>query len=194
MVFEKKYRGISSNFHREIYVSLYLETNITRLMPHPQKIVILGHFGVGKTSLIRRFVDASFSEDYLVTVGVHVKKKDIIINDNPTTLVIWDIEGNSEISMSRSSYLLGSNGFVYVFDVSRPETYANLEAQLEYLKEHFPKVPVTIFGNKADKFGEEVSKAFFEVPPFTECFFTSAKTGENVEEGFKELTIKTLKQ
>lgn len=161
-------------------------------MLQPRKIVILGHFGVGKTSLIRQFVDDSFSEDYLVTVGVHVKKKEIIINDNPVTLVVWDIEGNSEISMTRTSYLLGSNGFVYVFDVSRPETYSNLEEQMDYLKEHFPKVPVLIFGNKCDKFETGVSKSFFGGSPFETCLFTSAKTGENVAEGFKQLTIKTL--
>ena len=161
-------------------------------MFQPRKIVILGHFGVGKTSLIRQFIDAQFSEDYLVTVGVHVKKKEIIVNDQPITLVVWDIEGNSEISMTRASYLLGSNGFVYVFDVSRPETYNNLNDQMEYLKEHFPAVPVVVFGNKCDKFESGISKSFFEQPPFDACLFTSAKTGENVEEGFKQLTIKTL--
>lgn len=161
-------------------------------MLQPRKIVILGHFGVGKTSLIRQFVDASFSEDYLVTVGVHVKKKEITINKKPVTLVVWDIEGNSEVSMTRSSYLLGSHGFIYVFDVSRPETYRNLEEQLDYLKEHFPKIPVVVFGNKCDKFGSEISKSFFEKSPFNTCLYTSAKTGENVEEGFKQLTIKTL--
>lgn len=161
-------------------------------MQQPQKIVILGHFGVGKTSLIRQFVDASFSEDYLVTVGVHVKKKDVVIDDKPVTLVVWDIEGNSEVSMTRTSYLLGSNGFIYVFDVSRPETYANFVEQMSYLEEHYPNVPVVVFGNKCDKFDTGISKSFFERAPFENCLFTSAKTGENVEEGFKELTIKTL--
>ncbi|MFT5078926.1 Rab family GTPase [Patiriisocius sp. Uisw_047] len=161
-------------------------------MTQPRKIVILGHFGVGKTSLIRQYVDASFSEDYLVTVGLHVKKKDVIINDNTVTLVVWDIEGHSEIASARASYLLGSSGFIYVFDVSRPETYANLENQMEYLKEHFPGIPIEVFGNKCDKFKDEVSKVFFETPPFNSYLFTSAKTGENVEEGFMQLTIKTL--
>lgn len=161
-------------------------------MLQPRKIVILGHFGVGKTSLIRQFVDASFNEDYLVTVGVHVKKKEVSIDNNPITLVIWDIEGNTEVSMTRASYLLGSHGFVYVFDVSRPETYTNLKEQMDYLKEHFPKVPVLTFGNKCDKFDNEISKSFFERPAFEDCLFTSAKTGENVEEGFKQLAIKTL--
>lgn len=161
-------------------------------MLQPRKIVILGHFGVGKTSLIRQFVDESFNEDYLVTVGVHVKKKEVIVDKNPVTLVIWDIEGNTEVSMTRKSYLLGSHGFVYVFDVSRPETYLNLQEQLDYLDENFPQVPVLVFGNKCDKFDSEVSKTYFEKPLFEDCLFTSAKTGENVEEGFKQLTIKTL--
>ena len=62
-----------------------------------KKIVLLGHFGVGKTSLVRRYIDSAFSEDYLVTVGVHVKKKDVVVNDEPVTLIIWDIEGNNSI-------------------------------------------------------------------------------------------------
>lgn len=161
-------------------------------MLQPRKIVILGHFGVGKTSLIRQYVDESFNEDYLVTVGVHVKKKEIVVNKKPVTLVIWDIEGNSELSMTRTSYLLGSQGFIYVFDVSRPETYANLMEQLTYLEEHFPNIPVVVFGNKCDKFESEISKSYFDKPQFEGCLYTSAKTGENVEEGFKQLTIKTL--
>jgi len=161
-------------------------------MLQPRKIVLLGHFGVGKTSLIRQFVDESFSEDYLVTVGVHVKKKEVIVNNNPITLVVWDIEGNSEVSATRASYLLGSHGFIYVFDISRPETYSNLKEQLEYLNQHFPKIPVVVFGNKCDMFDSEISKSYFEKPLFKDCLYTSAKTGENVEEGFKKLTIKTI--
>ncbi|EDM45535.1 hypothetical protein SCB49_06997 [unidentified eubacterium SCB49] len=163
-------------------------------MIQPRKIVILGHFGVGKTSLIRQFVETSFSEDYLVTVGVHVKKKDVTINNDSVTLVIWDIEGTSKISETRASYLLGSSGFIYVYDVSRPETYKNLEEQVDYLKNQFPAIPVMIFGNKCDKFGDEISKSFFENAPYNQSLFTSAKTGENVEEGFKQLTIKTLEK
>lgn len=73
-------------------------------MAQTKKIVILGHFGVGKTSLIRRYVDSAFSEDYLVTVGVHVKKKEIDLHDEKVTLIIWDIEGNTAIDKARKSY------------------------------------------------------------------------------------------
>jgi small GTP-binding protein len=160
-------------------------------MSQSHKIVILGHFGVGKTSLIRQYVDASFSEEYLETVGVNIKKKDVTINDNAITLAIWDIEEHSEMASARASYLLGASSFIYVFDVSRPETYANLGRQMKYLKEHFPGIPIQVFGNKCDKLEDKVSKAFFETPPFNRYMFTSAKTGENVEEGFMQLTIKT---
>lgn len=161
-------------------------------MSLPQKIVILGHFGVGKTSLVRQFVESQFSEDYLVTVGVHVKKKELVINHKKVTLILWDIEGNTSVDKARPSYLLGTNGFLYVFDVSRPETYENLQEQITYLNTKFPKAPVTVIANKCDTFNDDLTQHFFETPQFHNCIFTSAKTGENVEEAFIQLTTKLL--
>lgn len=161
-------------------------------MNQPKKVVLLGHFGVGKTSLIRQFVESNFSEDYLVTVGVHVKKKDVMISNEKVTLVIWDIEGNTSIDKARSSYLLGTNGFIYVFDVSRPETFEGLEAEMDYLKKQFNTIPVCVLGNKKDMFDNGVSASFFETDAFKEVLFTSAKTGENVENAFQLLTQKIV--
>ena len=63
-------------------------------MSSAKKIVILGQFGAGKTSLTRRFVDQAFSEDYLVTLGVQIKKKTLTLkNGDELSLIIWDIEG-----------------------------------------------------------------------------------------------------
>ncbi|MBX2828167.1 MAG: GTP-binding protein [Flavobacteriaceae bacterium] len=161
-------------------------------MAQTKKIVLLGHFGVGKTSLLRRYVDDAFSEDYLVTVGVHVKKKDISLDGESITLIIWDIEGNTSIDKARKSYLLGTHGFIYVFDVTRPETYEQLESEFSYLKENFPKVPVSLAGNKADLFDSEFTASFFKDPIFENCRFTSAKTGETVELLFKDIAAKTI--
>ncbi|MDC8006009.1 GTP-binding protein [Aureisphaera galaxeae] len=160
-------------------------------MAQTKKIVLLGHFGVGKTSLLRRYVDDAFNEDYLVTVGVHVKKKDISLENETVTLIIWDIEGNTSIDKARKSYLLGTHGFVYVFDVTRPETYEQLESEFSYLTEKFPNVPVSLAGNKADLFDSEFTKSFFKDPIFENCFFTSAKTGNTVEDLFKDIAVKT---
>lgn len=158
-----------------------------------KKIVLLGHFGVGKTSLIRRFVDNAFSEDYLVTVGVHIKKKEVTIKDTTFNLIIWDVEGNTSIEKARSSYLLGTHGFFYVFDVTRPETYENLTEELKYLDSHFPNVPYTLVGNKYDLIENENLEDFFaQQTLFKNCKFTSAKTGNNVEEIFTSLASKLL--
>lgn len=157
-----------------------------------KKIVILGHFGVGKTSLIRRYVESAFAEDYLVTVGVHVKKKELEVNNEKVTLIIWDIEGNTSIDLARKSYLLGTSGFLYVFDVTRPETYENLIEEKAYLEKHFKGIPVCTIGNKKDLLTEEAHQIFFEGESFKDCLFSSAKTGENVEEIFMEITTSML--
>lgn len=157
-------------------------------MPLSKKIVLLGHFGVGKTSLVRQYVDGAFSEDYLVTIGVQVKKKDLEVNKTQISLIIWDVEGNMAISRGRKSYLLGSHGFVYVFDVTRPETFENLVSEILYLKENYPSIPVIIVGNKSDLIDSDHVKEFFQKQEFKDCHFTSAKNGDNVDLVFMEIT------
>ncbi len=161
-------------------------------MTHSKKIVILGHFGVGKTSLVRQFVESAFSEDYLVTVGVHVKKKTVTLDTTQINLIIWDIEGNTSIAKARESYLLGTHGFMYVFDITHPETYENIAEEMAFLSTKYPTIPVCFVGNKADLFSEEFTKDFFKENHFSNCFFTSAKTGENVAETFREIASQTL--
>jgi small GTP-binding protein len=60
-------------------------------MNNSRKVVLVGHFGVGKSSLVRRFVQNTFSDNYIVTIGVHILKKEIKINDLDLTLIIWDL-------------------------------------------------------------------------------------------------------
>jgi small GTP-binding protein len=157
-------------------------------MSRPKKIVLVGHFGVGKTSLIRRFVEDTFTKDYKVTIGVHISKKAVeFANDKTVSLIIWDLEGLDDISKMRSSYLLGTNGFIYVFDLSRPATYEHLETELQFLKNKYPNIPTKVVGNKMDL----VNKAFIKqnsavFEPFVD-FFVSAKLGSRVETLFTKL-------
>jgi small GTP-binding protein len=157
-------------------------------MSSAKKIVLVGHFGVGKSSLIRRFVQNSFSDDYLVTIGVHILKKVVEINSQLTTLVIWDIEGKEEIQKVRTSYLMGTSGFIYVIDPTRIQTYQNLKIELEFIKKNYPKIPVITVSNKSDlidvdDFREKIEKDNLKID-----FFASAKTGSNVETIFSKLT------
>ena len=85
-------------------------------MQASKKIVVLGHFGVGKTSLIRRFVEDSFSDNYKVSIGVHITKKVVEISvENKVSLILWDLEGTDDLKTIRDSYLLGTHGVVFVF-------------------------------------------------------------------------------
>ena len=72
-------------------------------MNNSKKVVLVGHFGVGKSSLVRRFVQNTFSDNYIVTIGVHILKKEIRIEEQNLTLIIWDIEGKDDIKKVRPS-------------------------------------------------------------------------------------------
>ncbi|WP_055447027.1 Rab family GTPase [Lacinutrix mariniflava] len=160
-----------------------------------KKIVLLGHFGVGKSSLIRRFVENTFSEDYKVTIGVHIFKKNITIPEQGTdvSLVIWDLEGNDDITNTRLSYLLGTHAFIYVYDVTRPATYESLESEINFLKEKQKNTSITVVGNKEDL----VTKAYLKqnsgnFGSLTDLY-VSAKTGDKVDLLFSNLAEALIK-
>ena len=157
-----------------------------------KKIVLVGHFNVGKSSMIRRFVQNVFSDDYHVTIGVHILKKTITVNNTDVNLVIWDIEGKESLSNVRESYLLGTSGFIYVFDPTRIHTYQNIAEELKFLRKKYPKAPVVTVCNKIDlinidDFREETKTLGLD---FDHC--SSAKTGDNIEQIFADLATKML--
>lgn len=159
-----------------------------------KKIVLLGHFGVGKSSLIRRFVENTFSENYRVTIGVHIFKKEVQIpSGEDVSLVIWDLEGNDDINLTRPSYLLGTNGFIYVFDLSRPVTYSTLISDLDYIKNNFPKTTLKVVGNKEDLVTKEFIKQNNDIFGHLVDYFTSAKTGAKVEDLFAKLAKEIIR-
>ena len=157
-------------------------------MQKSKKIVILGHFGVGKTSLIRRFVKDSFSDNYKVTIGVHITKKVVEITaDETISLIIWDLEGTDDIKMLRDSYLLGTHGVVFVFYVSRPSTFQNINEDLKIVKSKTPKIPIMVVGNKVDLVILNDLQSLLKDNNITANFLTSAKTGNSVNEMFTQL-------
>lgn len=157
-------------------------------MQSSKKIVVLGHFGVGKTSLIRRFVTDTFSDNYKVTIGVHITKKVVEISVNKTiSLILWDLEGTDDINSIRQSYLLGTHGAVFVFDISRPSTFQHLNEDVKLVAEKMPKVPLMVVGNKSDLVEETESKNLLEEHAISVDFLTSAKTGSAVNELFLKL-------
>ncbi|TMM59069.1 GTP-binding protein [Maribacter algarum] len=157
-------------------------------MHSSKKIVVLGHFGVGKTSLIRRFVTDTFSDNYKVTIGVHITKKLVeIAVDREVSLILWDLEGTDEIESIRDSYLLGTHGLVFVFDVSRPSTFEHLGNDLKIVRNKVPETPLMVVGNKSDLVDKAELKTVLDENELSADFLTSAKTGEFVNELFLKL-------
>lgn len=151
-----------------------------------KKVVLIGSEGVGKTSLSKRFVYSIFDDDYLSSIGVKISKKKLQIRkDLILNLVIWDIAGEMLDSKLYRSYLGGSEGAIFVFDVSRRQTYKSAEADFQIIMEENPDISIELIGNKNDlEFNEE------DYPETN--FFTSAKSGEGVDALFERLSMKML--
>lgn len=157
-------------------------------MEKSRKIVLLGQFGVGKTSLVRRFIEDNFGDNYKSTLGVEISKKKINFpSGKVVSLIIWDLEGFSNISKTRKAYLVGSKGFMYVFDVTRPVTYISLAEEIRYITEHYPTIDVLVVGNKIDELNSTQKQAIENKYPELLHSFVSAKTGEGVAKVFTDL-------
>lgn len=156
-----------------------------------KKVILIGHFGVGKSSLVQRFVHQKFSDEYITTIGVKIDKKVVRVNDFDVTMIIWDIAGEDSQQKVPASYRLGAHGALYVFDISRPSTYENIQAELEYLNEIIPGIPIQVLANKKDLLPDDERREIINNLPI-EAHETSAKTGTHVEEAFAMLAKKMV--
>lgn len=157
-----------------------------------KKVILTGSFGVGKTSLFNQFIHQKFSDKYLTTIGVKVNKKTVEANGETVSLLIWDIAGEVTQDKVPTSYFLGASGILYVLDLSRPLTFINISADLEYLKELLPGAKIKIVGNKKDLLSDSELSQVIESISTPVDSTTSAKTGENVEALFMSLTNEML--
>ncbi|MDR2349731.1 MAG: GTP-binding protein [Deltaproteobacteria bacterium] len=166
-----------------------------------KKICMLGAFCVGKTALVRQFVNSIFSDNYLSTVGVKISKK-VIREDREeeggVSLVLWDMEGQDNYSTVNLSYLRGAHGLLFVVDGTRGETLSvALKLRNEALKILDRGVPGYFLINKCDLEPEwEVSDKVLSSleSKGIKIVKTSAKTGLNVEQTFRDLTLDMLEK
>jgi len=155
-----------------------------------KKICMLGGFSVGKTSLVKRFVESVFSETYLTTVGVKIDKKIIDMADRTLNLILWDLAGEDDTSSLRMSYLRGSAGYVLVADGTRPSTLEVARSLHRRVEADFGPLPFVLLLNKndlqeqwgiSDKDVEDLRGNGWWVRS------TSARTGEGVDDAFRTL-------
>ncbi len=160
-----------------------------------RKVCMLGDFGVGKTSLVARFVRNTFSDSYLTTVGVKVDSKEVALPGGAALkLVIWDIAGKSALDALNQSYLRGASGLMLIADGTRE---ASLRAALDLLMQSrtlLPDAQAVLLVNKLDVIERwEVAPATLaELRRSLPVFETSARFGDGVEQAFAELAARLL--
>ena len=155
-----------------------------------KKICMLGGFSVGKTSLVKRFVQSVFSETYLTTVGVKIDKKTVDLSGRIVNLILWDLAGEDDISSLRMSYLRGAAGYVLVADGTRRPTLDVALSLRQRVEADFGPLPFVLLLNKND-LQEQWAIGDGEVEALRQSGWwvrsTSARTGEGVEDAFRTL-------
>jgi small GTP-binding protein len=167
------------------------------------KVCLIGDVGVGKTSLIRRYVLDVFDDKYIATIGTKVTKKEIEVKDPRTgapqkiMLLVWDIMGQPSFrEVLREAYFYGAEGALAVCDVTSKESLGELRYWVKAMSATTGKIPIVFLGNKCD-LRDETRVPYQDLDVFAKkhdspALLTSAKTGYNVEQAFITLVDKLL--
>ena len=162
------------------------------------KIIIIGEPAVGKTSLVKKFVSGQFTKDYRSSIGTNIYIKKIVLDNKVrTTLQLWDIAGQERWINMRHAYYAGTKGVLIVGDLTRKNTFDQIEKfWVPDIKEYCSSAPITLLANKHDLVSklddQEISSLGKRVNSIS-TFYTSAKTGENVELAFKVISEQAIK-
>jgi len=161
------------------------------------KTVLLGDAGVGKTSLVYRFIENKFRDNYKSTLGVNLMKKDMEVEGyGGVSAQIWDLGGQESFRSLRKLYLEGANGGLVIFDLTDKKSFDKLNDWLESFREARGDQPLLLIGNKSDlknqlKITEKEASKYAKNNNM-DLILTSAKTGQNVEEAFINLNKRIL--
>jgi small GTP-binding protein len=161
-----------------------------------KKVCMIGAYGVGKTSLVKRFVDSIFSDKYLTTVGVKIDKKQLRVGEEDVTLMLWDLAGEDAVTEVRLSHLRGASAYILVADGTRGSTLDTALDLQKRVRNAIGRVPFIFVVNKTDLQDrwvirqdtlDELSREGWPV------FLSSAKTGAGVEELFLKVAEKSIR-
>ncbi|GAB4308195.1 MAG: Rab family GTPase [Promethearchaeota archaeon] len=164
------------------------------------KILLCGPAAVGKTSLIYNYIHQKFQSSYKLTVGVDILTKTVeYAPGESAVLSIWDIGGQQRFEFIRSTFYKGAAGVLLVFDLTRPETWDKILSWRQEVRQYAGDIPFVLIGNKVDLLDEEFGTAIdrnaarqYAESQGSIYIETSAKTGQNVEAAFEELTRRVV--
>jgi len=159
------------------------------------KIVVGGAGGVGKTTLLHRYMHDVFKSDTKLTVGVTMQTKGITHDGRKITLVLWDLGGQDQFRFLQPSFCKGALAGIVFFDLTRFDTMLQVKDWVAMFRKHAtPGIPIILAGTKLDDVNpgkvEEVMQVAKETATqlgLTICEPTSSKTGEGVAEIFKRV-------
>ncbi len=161
-----------------------------------KKICLLGAFGVGKTSLVARFVHSLFSDKYHTTLGVKIDKKVVTVDGDEITLMIWDMAGEEDNAPVKLNQVQDASGYLLVADGTRRKTLDVARDIQQRVESEIGRQPFLLLVNKADlrETWEIKDSEWTELTASGWVVLeTSARTGEHVEEAFLALTSSILK-
>ncbi|GMH67044.1 hypothetical protein TL16_g04576 [Triparma laevis f. inornata] len=165
---------------------------------HLVKLLLIGDSGVGKSCLLLRFADSTFTSAYITTIGIDFKIKNVEVGGKRVKLQVWDTAGQERFRTITKAYYKGAQGILMVFDVSNEDSFVNVTNWMEQIKDNASLgVKIILLANKVDVVAEErvVSKSMGEqlAAKFGVKYFeTSAKDDHNVGESFLALTTDIL--
>ena len=170
---------------------------------HLLKIIVLGDSGVGKTSLINRYVNKKFSSQYRTTIGADFMTKELLIDNKLLMMQIWDTAGQERFNSLGVAFYRGADGCILVFDLTNIDSYKSIELRkdeflIQSCQQEPEKFPFILIGNKLDlanETGRAISERKIEELNNLQYgnllnfkyFETSAKLGMEVDRSFYEL-------
>jgi len=166
------------------------------------QLLVIGDSSVGKTSLITRYTNGTFKEEYLATVGLDYYSKVEAINNQTINIKLWDTAGQERYKALTQNYFRNAEGVLLTFDVTNTESFNNLKDWIGSIKTNMESknifLPLIIFGNKIDmeearEINKEDAEKFVSDNNY-KYFETSAKTGEGVDDAIRDLVNQVLNQ
>ncbi len=163
-----------------------------------KKIVVVGDGGVGKTTMLHRYIKNEFLVDTKMTIGVGFFQKYVSLEDGRKVyLQLWDFGGEKHFRAFLDSYVLGANGALLLFDLTLMKTLNQIDNWVKIVRKYNSTLPIVFIGSKCDlkekiSVSDDYALQFKEKYNFFEYIKTSSKTGENIEKVFELITKKVI--
>ncbi len=162
------------------------------------KVLTAGEGGVGKTTLLHRYVEGKFSSETKMTIGVEFFLKELMIDDQKVLLQLWDFGGQERFRFLLKSYVIGARGALLMFDLTRAMTLEKIPQWVNICIKENPNLPILFLGSKADlvddmNISNDYITSFMEQFNLYDYLEVSSKTGNNVESAFESVTREILK-